>query len=225
MADQTNRVWDAPRELGSVQSITAVGGTPISVLAGFSLTSAITLASARGGVWRDVAVSLFAIAAGSFILALTLIVEAISYAASPDVRLAFTPEAKVSEDVLQQERRMQREDEWLLDIYNKRIMRSTVAGVVSAVLGLGAALLRARVSWGVLVGVVVLAPIAVLIVLNHFGKAEWLYPRPSRVPHEHRTPEPLDEVGRAAVFIGRSGPYHPSSKQPGATPGTEVRPP
>jgi MFS family permease len=214
MASPVSRVWDSPRELGSVQSITAVGGTPISVLAGFSLTSAIMIASARGGVWRDVAVIFFAIAASAFILALSLIVDAINYAASPDIRLAYTPEAKVCEEVLQQQRKFQREDEWLLDIYNRHIVRSTTAGVVSSLLGLGAALLTARVSWGIIAGVVVLAVVTVVVALNFFNKAGRLFPRPHHVPAPRRSPPPLDDLGRAAVLGVQGDSAQPADRPP-----------
>ncbi len=200
MTERVTSVWDSPRELGSVQSITAVGGTPISVLAGFSLTSAIMAATATGSVWRDIAVALFAIAEGAFILALSLIVEAISYAASPDIRLTYRPEARVSEDALQEERGLQREDEWLLDIYNRRIGWSTTAGVVGSLGGLAAALLSAHITWGVAVGVVVVLLVASVVVLNQVGKAGWLFPRPHQVPTTRRHPPPLDDLGRAAMF-------------------------
>jgi hypothetical protein len=192
-------VWRRPRELGSVQSITAVGGTPISVLAGFSLTSAIMVAAAGGGVWRDVAVALFAVAAGAFILALELIVEAVNYAATPDMRLTYHPEAAVDEDALAFERDQQRQDEWLLDIYNRRISLGTTAGIAASLLGLGAALLTARVSWGVLAGVAVVVPLAALAVLNQGRRAAWLFPNPASVPANRRQARPLDDLARSSM--------------------------
>jgi MFS family permease len=214
----TPRVWDSPRELGSVQSITAVGGTPISVLAGFSLTSAIMVAAARGSVWRDLAVVLFALGAGAFILALGFIVEAVNYAASPDLRLAYNPEARLSERALWLQRKRQREDEWLLDIYNRHIARTTTTGVVSSLLGLGAALLTARVSWGVVTGVVVVTLVAVVTLLNHWGLVGRLFPRPVHVPAARSTPPPLDEVGRAAV-LGESRAGGPPGQERPEGPG------
>jgi hypothetical protein len=216
MTERVSSVWDSPRELGSVQSITAVGGTPISVLAGFSLTSAIMAATASGSLWRDVAVALFAVAAAAFILALSLIVEAISYAASPDIRLTYRPEAKVSEEALQQERGLQREDEWLLDIYNQRITWSTTAGVVGSLGGLAAALLTAHVTWGVAVGVLVLLLVIAVVVLNQLGRAGWLFPRPHHVPTSRRHPPPLDDLGRAAMLSDLAAP--PTAQPPATCP-------
>jgi MFS family permease len=219
MTDQVSSVWDSPRELGSVQSITAVGGTPISVLAGFSLTSAIMVSGAAGGVWRDVAVVLFAVAAAAFILAL----EAVSYAASPDIRLAYRPEARISEEVLQEERRLQYEDEWLLDIYNQRIVWSTTVGVAGSLGGLGAALLTARVTWGVVIGVVVLVLVTGVVLLNQLNRAGRLFPRPHHVPAERRSPPPLDDLGRAALLSGTTplradqSPGNPPSPDPPTT--------
>jgi hypothetical protein len=221
MTERVTSVWDSPRELGSVQSITAVGGTPISVLAGFSLTSAIMAATAAGSVWRDIAVALFAAAAGAFILALSLIVEAISYAASPDIRLNYRPEARVSEDALQEERGLQREDEWLLDIYNRRIGWSTTAGVVGSLGGLAAALLTAHITWGVAVGVVVVLLVAAVVVLNQVGKAGWLFPRPHHVPTTRRHPPPLDDLGRAAMLTDAT-PQPPGQPQASPPPPTSA---
>ncbi len=183
-----NPIWDSPRELGSGAAMSGIGSTAIAVLGGFALTTEVGTLALTATLWRDVALVLLSAAVSSFVIALVFVSESAQYQVTPDVRLNWTPEARHDPQVLETERRLQRQDEWLLDKYAIRISVATLFGIVSTLVALGCLTQTVHRSWGTDLAAVLLVPAVAVVVLNHFRfKRAGLFPRPADW-NEARTP-------------------------------------
>ncbi|WFB08339.1 hypothetical protein LRS74_15715 [Streptomyces sp. LX-29] len=172
-------IWDSPRELGN--PLASVGNTPVAVLGGFALTAMVNAATRKGSAWRDVSLLLFGVAVASFIVALLLMTVVAQYQATPEQRLGWKPEAKYIPSLLEEERRLQREDEWMVDVYSWRISLATAIGIFSTLSGGVAFLLFTQVTWGVLAAACVLLLAIIVVILQNLDVApHWLFPKVAR---------------------------------------------
>jgi hypothetical protein len=130
------------------------------------------------------------------------------YWASPDQRLAWRPEARVSLQALEEERQEQAEDYFLLVTYYKSINASFEIGLIATLVGLATALLAEHIGWGsgAAAGLMVVA--GALVVMWQFEKPKSLFPSPEQV---HPRTSPLDDVGIASIIAGPAGVEVPGS--------------
>jgi hypothetical protein len=176
-------VWTSARELGSGgPGLASIGQGPVAILAGFDLTTVVLLATGSDhGVDVQAAIACFGLAAALFILAMAFITAAEDYSATPGERMMYNPEAQVSAKALDEQRRLQSQDENLLSIYyNFRVIPS----VTLAVLGTLAGLALVAVDKGWYPGTDIAAAAAVVVGLIYIvdvlqgGRDWWLFPRP-----------------------------------------------
>ncbi len=176
-------VWWSSRQLGSNGAgLASLGQGTVAIMAGFDLTTVVllTVGNSRGGVVQA-AIACFGLSAALFILAMAFITAAEDYSATPDDRLMYYPEAKVSADDLEDQRVMQYQDTDIMAIYfNYRITPT----VVFAVLGTLAGLVLTLVAKGWSPGPAVAAGAAIAVGLVYVadtlkgGRNWWLFPRP-----------------------------------------------
>lgn len=178
--DDAHRVWRSPRELGAGGSgLASLGQGTVAILAGFDLTTVVLLTTSGGGAVRQAAVACFGVSAATFALALAFIVSAADYAATPDERIMYYPEARESAKALEVQRGLQRQDENLLSTYyNKRVLPSVTLAVLGTLAGLTLVMLGG--GWRIGPAIAAIAAIAVAIVyLIDWVKGGnwWLFPR------------------------------------------------
>jgi hypothetical protein len=190
-------VWVSSRQLGSGgPGLASLGQGPVAILAGFDLTTAILLTTSTGhGGIVQAAIACFGLSAALFILAMAFITAAEDYSASPDVRMTYNPEARVSARELDEQRGMQRQDEDILSIYfNYRIIPCVTLAVLGTLTGLVLALGYKGWFAGVDVAVVGVALVGVIYLIDWLknGNNWWLFPRPVFESAGHApTPWPL----------------------------------
>jgi Ca2+/Na+ antiporter len=193
------RVWRFSRELGSGSAMTFVGSGPLAILAGFALSATVSVSEHHGGgALRDVAVLLLAISVSSLVVTLIFVIKVQMYWATPSDRLGWRPEATVCESVLEEERKEQLRDYHVLVKYHNRVDRTFYFGLFSAMSGLATSILADSCSWGNEVGAILVYITAVAIVFCFFEKPRRLFPSPDQ--EDDRTPDSLDDVGRASVL-------------------------
>jgi hypothetical protein len=182
-----HQVWNSARELGSGgQGLASLGQGPVAILAGFDLATVVLLTtSSASGALLQAAIACFGVSAALFTLAMAFITTAEDYSATPDDRMMYFPEARVSRDVLEAQRGRQWQDENLLGHYfNTRVLPS----VTFAVLGTLAGLILVLLSRGWKPGPVIAAFAALAVALVYFtdwlkqGHGWWLFPRPVSPP-------------------------------------------
>ncbi len=188
-------MWKAPAELGYQHALTFVGSTPVAILAGFSLTAAIDVSKKHpADTWSQLSLVSLALAVVALLATLALSLKASAFSADPDTRLSLMPEATVSDRALQQLR-----EQWLDHIWRtlKLAERAGVTlgvGVLSASVGLGAAILTNGSAPGHIAAAVVCVTALPVGLLAFFEKPPSLFRRPVDEPEE------LDFVSRAAMF-------------------------
>ncbi|MEU1001373.1 hypothetical protein [Streptomyces tibetensis] len=184
-AGSEHGIWSWPRELNSGRALSSVGGTPIAILGGFSLTNAISAArEVDGGLWRELSIIFFGVAVTFFIAALLFIIIATAYASSPSERLDWAPEARQDKQKLETLRKFQYQDEWLLDNYSFRIELATIAGIVGTLAGLTCLLIAAYDNWSTRIIAIVMAATVIFVTMAYFRWPQWLFPGPSNWPGE-----------------------------------------
>ncbi|MGP9017670.1 hypothetical protein ACT1U9_04570 [Streptomyces sp. BR1] len=203
--------WDHPRELGSARALGSVGGAPISVLGGFTLTAAITAARVPcQTIWRDLATATLSAAVVCFLLGLIFISEAAPYIASPDERLSWHPEAKYDTNALEMLRRKQRQDEWMLDLYEKRKNWAITWGILFTLAGLAFLLLTTDDTWGVYFAAAAIGVAFTITLLSQLRRrarffTQRLFPRLDDWPYKTRHLKPLSKTQRAALDFREPG--------------------
>jgi hypothetical protein len=178
------QVWRSGREIGAGGAgLASLGQGTVAILAGFDLTTVVLLsATHQSGAVHQAATACLGVAAAVFVLALAFIASAEDYAATPDERLMYHPEARVSEKELDVQRGLQRQDNNILSIYyNYRVLPSVTGAVLLTLAGLALAVLQGGLSPGPAVAVVA-AAIVIVIYLADFliGRRRgnwWLFPR------------------------------------------------
>ncbi|BDM70213.1 hypothetical protein HEK616_37000 [Streptomyces nigrescens] len=175
-------VWKWARELNSDRAISTVGGTPIAILGGFSLSNAVVAANEPQGVWREIAIACFGVAVTFLICALLFILMATRYTSSPRERLEWEPEARWQSEKMEDIRRYQRQDKWLLERYFRNIAWATTIGIAGALLGMAALLVSSHISWAVIFVACLLSSCSALAVLANFQRPRWIFPRPENAP-------------------------------------------
>lgn len=176
------QVWRSPRELGSGGGgLASLGQGTVAILGGFDLTTVVLLATDSGnGALRQGAIACLGVGAAAFALALAFIASAEDYSATPDDRLMYHPEARVSAAELDAQRGLQRQDDNLLSVYyNRRVLPAVTIAVILTLAGLALTLLGRGWQPGPLVA----AGGAVLVALIYLADALlggnwWLFPRP-----------------------------------------------
>jgi hypothetical protein len=186
-------VWSSPRELGSGGAgLASLGQGPVAILAGFDLTTVVLLTTSGGtGALRQAAIACFGVSAALFTLAMAFITSAEDYSATPDDRIMYRPEARVSAAALETERGDQWQDENLLSIYyNYRV----TPAVTFAVIGTLAGLILVLLGHDHLLGPDIAAGATALVALGYLadwlkrGGNWWLFPRPVLLsPGQKRT--------------------------------------
>lgn len=190
-------IWDAPRELGSGPALSSIGGTPVAVLGGFAFSTEIQIVSQRPTFASDVAVVLLSLAVAAFIISLLWISEAGQYQVDPGVRLTWAPEARFQQQAIERVRLQQRQDEWLLDLYSRRIASANAIGIVATLAGVCFVLFAARHTWGVVVASLFLAASITFVFLDFLGKGGIrLFPRPADWRKSRKPPQPLTDEQR-----------------------------
>lgn len=176
-------VWKSSRELGSGgPGLASIGQGPVAILAGFDLATVVllTTGNGRGGVLQA-ALACFGVSAALFILAMAFITAAEDYSATPGDRMMYYPEAKVSAEKLEEQRRLQRQDEAILSLYfNYRVVPTVTLAVLGTLAGL--ALVAVAKGWSpgpdvAMGGASVVGLIYIADVLGA-GRNWWLFPRP-----------------------------------------------
>jgi hypothetical protein len=189
--DYTGPVWSAPRELGSGGAgLASLGQGPVAILAGFDLTTVILLTTSGGtDALRQAAIACFGVAAALFILAMTFITTAEDYSATPDDRMMYKPEARISASELELQRGDQWQDGNLLSIYyNYRVGPSVTLAVIGTLAGLVLVLLGHDHLIGpdIAAGATTLVALAYLADWLKRGGNWWLFPRPVLTPAGQR---------------------------------------
>jgi selenoprotein W-related protein len=175
------------------------------ILAGFALTAAVTLhLDSHKGPIKEAAIASFGLSAVVLVLALAFIATAEDYAVNPDDRLKFHPEARVSAEALDEERKWQRQDEFLVSLYSIRVGLCVLAGIATSLAGLSLVLFIGH--WTV--GSIIVAAAAGLVVVIHVYDHKragnwWLFPRPV-LPVEDETTVRADFEQRFGKMDGLS---------------------
>jgi hypothetical protein len=180
--DNAHQVWRSSRELGTGgRGLASLGQGTVALLAGFDLTTVVLLTTSQGaGAAQQAAIACFGVSAALFILALAFITSAEDYAATPEDRLIYYPEARVSEQALETQRGLQRQDDNLLATYfNKRILPSVTLAVLGTLAGLALVLLKKGWSPGLDVAAIAVVVVALIYLVDwRKGSNWWLFPRP-----------------------------------------------
>jgi hypothetical protein len=190
---QEGPVWSSPRELGSGGAgLASLGQGPVAILAGFDLTTVVLLTTSGGsGALHQAAIACFGAAAALFILAMAFITTAEDFSATPDDRMMYAPEARVSLESLEAERGDQWQDENLLSIYyNYRVTPAVTFAVVGTLAGLVLVLLGHdhRIGPDVAAGATTLVALIYLTDWLKRGRSWWLFPRPVLTPPGQKRP-------------------------------------
>ncbi|MFI1165990.1 hypothetical protein ACH4UM_20810 [Streptomyces sp. NPDC020801] len=138
-------------------------------------------------------------AVASFMLGIFFIAAAAPFIVKPDERLSWEPEAKYDTEALEAVRYTQRQDEWMLDQYEKRKTRAIVCGVISTLLGLAFLLLTTDRTWGVYATVAALVIAAVGVVCFFVSAPGWLFPGLANFPDPPESLPPLSTEERAMI--------------------------
>jgi hypothetical protein len=199
---QEGPVWSRPRELGSGGAgLASLGQGPVAILAGFDLTTVVLLStSGGGGALHQAAIACFGASAALFILAMTFITTAEDFTATPDDRMMYAPEARVSAGALEAERGDQWQDENLLSIYyNYRVAPTVTFAVMGTLAGLVLVLLGhdRRIGPDVAAGAATLVGLIYLTDWLKRGGTWWLFPRPVLTPpgQKRRKTNPFKALG------------------------------
>lgn len=176
-------VWKSSRELGSGgPGLASIGQGPVAILAGFDLATVVllTTGNSRDGVLQA-ALACFGVSAALFILAMAFITAAEDYSATPGDRMMYYPEAQVSADKLEEQRRLQRQDEAILSLYfNYRVIPTVTLAVLGTLAGL--ALVAVAKGWSpgpdVAVGGASVVGLIYIADVLRGGRNWWLFPRP-----------------------------------------------
>lgn len=145
-ADLDDLTWYSSEPLGHNTSLGLVSAGPVAVIAGFVLAASITAATASAPELLDVAaVFTFSLSATVLFATLAHIVEANASYATPGDRLAWYPEAQISEAILDALRQRQRRDFARYYFMRRRALILYPIGSALAILGL-ALVLFARVD-------------------------------------------------------------------------------
>lgn len=178
-------MWASPRELGSGgPALASLGSSTVAILAGFCLTSAVSTGRNSGSP-SQIAAGAFGLGAIAFVLSLAFIATAEDYAATPDLRLAYNPEARVSEKELTDQRALQRQDQIILAMYSKRVNAAVIAGITGTLIGLSLAMLADRLSAVSVIVAVVAGMVLLALVGDYIWTVNWwLFPRPVRAEME-----------------------------------------
>jgi hypothetical protein len=150
------------------------------LLGGFDLASvALILSGGHPGGITQAAVASFGSAAAIFVLALAFITSAEDYSATPSDRLMYNPEANISADELENQRRYQAQDLYVLAlIYNRRVLPTVTAGVILTLIGLVLLLLSKGLGWWLVATAVVVGSVALILLLDwRIDGRWWLFPR------------------------------------------------
>jgi hypothetical protein len=180
--DDAHRVWRSPRELGAGGSgLASLGQGTVAILAGFDLTTVVllTTGSSGGGAVLQAAVACFGVSAATFALALAFIASAEDYAATPDERIMYYPEARESAKALEVQRGLQRQDENLLSTYyNKRVLPSVTLAVLGTLAGLTLVMLGRGWRLGPAIAAIAAIAVAIVYLIDWVkGGNWWLFPR------------------------------------------------
>jgi MFS family permease len=207
------RVWWRRLPLGSMRMVEVLGGVAAPLLAGFSLTAVVQLATQgsppRFAQW---AIALFALAAVLLVYALQFTGLTLSYGATPAERLDYYPEAKRDRDVLREVRERQWEDTRLRIAYFKRSSLCYNLGLIAFMAAL-AAVVVPNDDWPWAPGsTMALAVIAVAIVVevswtvSRATRPRWILPqaRPRtnmfKYPDHPEHPDKIADDGHSLLF-------------------------
>ena len=147
---------------------------------------------------RQAALVLLSLALGTFVVGLILIGEASQYSATPDQRLAWRPEAKFNSETLERERISQREDEWLLDKYSKKVNICITSGIAATLLALMCLLLAVGVMLATMAAAAILVISIVVVIANGCGvRFRLLWPRPA--DYDRELPDKLTDEQRGML--------------------------
>jgi hypothetical protein len=178
------QVWRSGRELGAGGAgLASLGQGTVAILAGFDLTTVILLSTSHSSrPAHQAAIACLGVGAAAFVLALAFIASAEDYSATPDDRLMYFPEARVSEAELDIQRGLQRQDGNILAIYyNYRVLPSVTCAVMLTLAGLALAVLQAGWSPGPAVAAAAAAVVGVIYLADFFiarRRGNWrLFPR------------------------------------------------
>jgi hypothetical protein len=182
-SENEHRVWHAARELGSGgPGLASLGQGTVATLAGFDLASVVLLSIGHTSGWaQQAAVACLGIAAAMLVLALAFIANAEEYSATPDERLIYYPEARISEKELNTQRGLQRQDAFLFSVYcNERVLRTVNLGVLFTLTGLALAVFTIGTTPGPMIAAAAAIFVGVIYLVDWWKKGSnwWLFPRP-----------------------------------------------
>lgn len=137
LGDVDDLTWYSTEPLGHYSSLGVISSGPVALIAGFVLATGAALATSDAAETLDrVALVVFSLAAGMLFVALLFVVEANALYSTPSDRLAWYPEAQVSEAVLDELRRRQRHDFARYYALRHRILALYPIGIALALAGL-----------------------------------------------------------------------------------------
>lgn len=172
-----NEVWFKSRLVAYPASIVEFSKVAAPLLAGFSLTAVVEI-SGRPSLDRfnELAIMCFAIAAALLVFAIQTGLTAATYQASPDERMAWTPEARGDIELARRLRIEQWDDERTAGRYRERARHTYNIGIISFLVGLGFALAPEHLTTSIprLVGLIAVAVASLLEVFTYLGKPERL---------------------------------------------------
>lgn len=146
----TPMVWSLTNPSGSPAGLVSFGSTAATLLAGFSMSAAVTL-SGRGieqrGLRGDIAIGLFAAAAAVLIFAIQSALTAATYQTSPTDRMASMPQACQDDAWLLHMRSQQWSESRIADRYRRSTRVAFNTGIVLFLSALTAALLPEPGGW------------------------------------------------------------------------------
>lgn len=152
--DPGKLLWSGAEPLGHYSAFGLVGTGPLSILSGFALASSLAVAtqlSERAELLDVAAVALFALSAALLFGALITFTEASAYNVSPNERLDWYPEARISLRWLEEVRQRQHRDFARYYYLRRRTLRLFLAGTTLSLFALALVLLARMdgVSFGI----------------------------------------------------------------------------